>query len=181
MTLVGELDYGLTRESSLDYNWKQIVGLLFYGITRLPVGKHDVALHISFSKTSGVTELYIDGLLWGSSIKPNVPLNFVNPVSTQMLFFFDGANKQTKDISMTWYNIGASNISPIPDTDPCKNLRDKYEVAKQYTLSVMTKYDNYLKILTQAQLNFQAVQEELRLADENELNALLNLQQCELG
>jgi hypothetical protein len=155
--------------------------VLWQGNTRLPTGQHDISVHISFSKTSGLTELYIDNVLWASVVKPNVPSNFVNPVSTQILFFFDGANKQTKDISMTWYKIGASNISPIPETDPCRSLRNEYEIAKQKTLGVMRKYDDTLKILTQAQLNFQAVQEELRLADENELNAFLNLQRCELG
>lgn len=155
--------------------------VLWNGQTRLPLGKHDIALHISFSKTSGLTELYVDNVLWVSVRKPNVPYNFQNPLSTQILFFFDGANKQTKDISMTWYKIGASNISPIPETDPCKSFRDEYEIAKQQTLGVMRKYDDVLKILVQAQLDFQAIQEELRLVDEKELEAFLNLQRCELG
>ena len=99
---------------------------LWTGAARqLPTGKHQYALHIILGS---FTELFVDGVSMARVTGNNMP--YAGYRANQILYFFDGANANTKPFTAFGYEIGADIKVPFAEVDPCADLEFNLSLAK---------------------------------------------------
>jgi len=136
----------------IEHKDKKTLTALWTGSARqIPTGKHQYAMHIVLGY---LTELYVDGIKMASISGNNMP--YSGYAANQILYFFDGANANTKPFTAVGYEIGADITPPFVPVDPCASL--EFDLAVKKVARELAERDelNALALYTTAKNNANA-------------------------